>query len=197
MLLSIGITLFITAIFLIIVGIVRSLWTSVFGNILYLISGLVLLFFSIFLIYQGGHTGFDGIIFGLILLVGGGLLLGIGIWISFWAPLSHRNFSNGTKLIAYGLLIIIVSVFFFTVLGTEFKIGSFNASNNFQSVWVSMSELYVGAVPFNLFAMAVFLFTNIYSLMQGFGLSKIIQKNILALMLLVVTYLIFSFLSLN
>lgn len=188
MLLAFGIILFVFSIFLLAIGIIRSLWGRVNENILFLSASFLGVFISIYLMYEGSHDGLDSVLIGLILLGSGGILIPIGIWQTLWGPVAERNVRVGTMLIVYGVVILIIAILIMSYTGNSINLSNFSIPQSNYAL-PPFSDVKIGAVTFDLFALILLLSANALSIIKGLSFGRILRVNILSVLLLSILYL--------
>jgi hypothetical protein len=132
----------------------------------------------------------NGMTFGIIIFFVGMVIAGLGIWISFWGPLSLRNTNKGLQFIIIGLILLITAIFAMSISKINIPNGETIRDYNSTSNWEYIFSRRMGPISFGTFALVLLIFTNGLALRCNLRFNKIIGVNLVLLALLILAYAI-------
>ena len=114
------------------------------------------------------------------------VIVGLGIWMSIWGPISRRNINKGLMLIIIGLVLLVVSILFMTMSGWNSSIVY-----DWRQIHWQFSDIYnkhFGPFPFGLLSLCLFVIVNGILLKNNSSIKKSIGVNMVTVAMLIVLY---------
>ena len=155
-----------------------------------LLASIFLLMFGIAGIHYGRENGTSFVSIGVAIFFVGLLIIVLGSWIAFWAPLSLRNTNKGMQFLITGLFLVVVGIIVMSAMSSErFQINSVDIDKYSHTVdWEYIFSRRFGPIPFGLLVLAIMIFANGLALRNRLRFGRFIGCNLLVIALLTLVY---------